>query len=332
MDILGILKSKILLTLTIIVVLFTALIMGCGVSKEEYDRVNAQLSASEARVAGLQNEVKVLEEQYEIAEAELKASEAKVVELQGETRELRIQYEVVDAQLRASETKIAELLNEITGLGEQYEIVGDTPSETAGNIVRYYYETHIYSKYDFFVCSDMALDVWNMLKAQGINALIQIGNVETGAGDIAEADHAWVLAEISSGQYLALETTGGYVVRDNPLYYRGWSFDNPREYKRFVELMKEYNVRVRIIKQLEEAFEASKSAGMEVKTELDILTEEVSEMSVLNPQLCSKIAKLIEKAEEYGEYVGRCDQLNELTTQQGQELENIVSEMQGLTD
>ena len=131
---------------------------------------------------------------------------------------------------------------------------------------------------------------------------------------------------------MALETTGGYVVKDNPLYYRGWSFDNPREYKRYVELMKEYNIRVRIIKQFKEAFEASQSAGMKVKIELNILTSEVSEMSVLDPQLGSKMAKLIEKAEEYGEYIGRCDQLNELMTQQGQEMENMVSEMQGLTN
>jgi len=176
-------KSTALLISTMVIALVSCLFVGCGVPQEEYDKVNAQL----------------------------RASQAQIVELQSEIGELK----------------------------EQYEIVGETPIETAENIVKWYHETHIYTKYDFFVCSDMALDVWNMLKAQGIDALIQIGNVETGAENVTEADHAWVLAESSPGQYLALETTAGYLVwrEDNPLYYQGWSFDNPREYKRFVELI-----------------------------------------------------------------------------------------------
>ena len=177
---------KVLLPLSVIAIMLVCLFTGCGVSREKYDSVKSQLSASQAQVIDLQNEI----------------------------RELK----------------------------EQYEIVGETPAETAENIVKRYCETHIYTKYDFFVCSDMALDVWNMLKTQDIKALIQIGNVDIGVESIAEANHAWVLAECYPGQYLALETTGGYIVKDDPLYYRGWSFDNPREYKRFVELMKEYNI------------------------------------------------------------------------------------------
>lgn len=215
---------------------------------------------------------------------------------------------------------------------EEYELVGETPTDTAINIVKRYHETHIYSKHDFFVCSDMALDVWNMLKAQGINSLIQIGNVKTRAKDITETDHAWVLAETSPGHYLALETTGGYAVRDNPLYYEGWSFDNPREYKRFVELKQEYDIRVSIIKQLGETFEVSRNTALEAHAQLLKLNNEVSGLSVLDPSLSSKIAELIKKTEEYGEYVGRCDQLNELISQQQQELENIVSEMKGLVE
>ena len=216
----------------------------------------------------------------------------------------------------------------------QDELVGETPTDTAINIVKHYHETHIYSEYDFFVCSDMALDVWNMLKAQGINALIQIGNVETGAKDITEVTHAWVLAETSPGCYLALETTGGYVVSGeaNLLYYQGWPFDNPKEYKRFVELRYEYNIRVKIIEQLAQAFEAARKAGLEATNEYTELTNEVSGMSVLDPLLSSKIAEVVLKAKECGEYIGRCDQLNELVDDQQQKLENVVSEMRGLTD
>jgi len=220
------------------------------------------------------------------------------------------------------------------GCGVSPELLEKTSTETTINIVEHYHQTHIYSEYDFFVCSDMALDVWDMLKAQGINALIQIGNVETGAKDITEADHAWVLAETSPGQYLALETTAGYAVleEDNPLYYRGWPFDNPREYKRFVELRHEYNFRVSLIKQLGEAYEVSRDAWSEAANEYAELTNEVSGMSILDPLLSSKIAEVVLRAKECGEYIGRCDQLNELINEQQHELECIVSEMKGLID
>lgn len=270
-------KAKVVLILTITAVLLSCLFVGCGVSQKEYDKVNAQL----------------------------KASQTQVVELQDEIKELK----------------------------ERYEIVGETPADTAVNIVEHYHQTHIYSKYDFFVCSDMALDVWDMLKAQGISALIEIGNVKTGAKDITEANHAWVLAEVSPGHYLALETTAGYAVweEDNPLYYQGWLFDNPREYKRFVELRHEYDIRVVVIKRLADTFEASRSAGLEAANEYTKLANEVSGMSILDPLLSSKIAKVVLKATECGEYIGRCDQLTELINEQQHELENIAYEMKGLT-
>ena len=52
---------------------------------------------------------------------------------------------------------------------------------------------------------------------------------------LAEADHAWVLADVSQGKWLALETTAGRVVllQENPRYYRGWSFESPKQYKEF---------------------------------------------------------------------------------------------------
>ena len=269
-------KSKFVLILTIIAVLLSCLFAGCGISQEEYDRVSAQLTASQAQVVELQNEI----------------------------RELK----------------------------EQYEIVGETPAETAENIVKRYHETHIYSKHDFFVCSDMAIDVWNMLKAQEIDALIQIGNVKTPAKDITDVDHAWVLAEVTLGHYLALETTSGYVVYkdDNELYYKGWAFDNPKEYKRFVELKQEYNIRTELAKQMWETFEATRQTMLEVGAEYTDLANQVEGMPMNDPSLGAKLVELVLIAKELGELVGRCDQLTELINEQTQELENIVSEMKGL--
>jgi len=318
-------KKRVLVGLALILPLLSAI--SCGVPQEEYNKLSSDLAVAQTQIQSLQNDLSAKKYELSMKESELVTARTEISSLEDD-------LSAKERELATAQTQIAQLRSDTSLLKEQYELVGETPAETAENIVKHYHETHIYSEYDFFVCSDMALDVWNMLKAQGINALIQIRNGDTGAEDITEVDHAWVLAEASPGRYLALETTGGYTVweKDNPLYYRGWPFDNPREYKRFVELRYEYNIRVGIIKQLEEAFEASRRAGLEAEAQLIKLGNEVSGMSVLDPTLFSKLEGLLLKANEYGKYIGRCDQLNELISQQGRELENIVSEMRGLTD
>ena len=102
-------------------------------------------------------------------------------------------------------------------------------------IVSDYHKSHSYSMEDWFVCADMACDVWNMVKTRGIEAKIQVGDVDRDITSLSEANHAWVLAETSPGECLALETTGGRVVYqwENPRYYWGWSFDNPKKFKEF---------------------------------------------------------------------------------------------------
>jgi hypothetical protein len=111
----------------------------------------------------------------------------------------------------------------------------------ANQIVANYHQSHVYSLTDLYVCADMASDVWDMLKAQGINAKINVGNVDKDITSILDANHAWVMAEVSPNGYLALETTGGYSVQkaDNPRYYFGWSFYNPKQLKEFTQLMQE---------------------------------------------------------------------------------------------
>jgi hypothetical protein len=244
------------------------------------------------------------------------------------------QYDNVKNQLENSQKQVALLQSDIKEFKQKYEIIGETPVETAENIVKRYHETHIYTEYDFFVCADMALDVWDMCKAQGINAIIKVGNIETEAKNITEANHAWVLAETNPGKYLALETTGGYAVwgEDNPLYYQGWSFDNPREYKRFVELKQEYNIRVQLIEQSGKDLESAAQKGLDATSQLSLIASELDMLSILDPLWNSKLGEAIPKIEEMGEYIGRLKQLNELMSQQEQELENIVSEMNDIVD
>ena len=162
------------------------------------------------------------------------------------------QWEMDQAELQAQKAKVAELEAQVGGLKEQATLTGATPAETAEKIVKNYHETHVYSTYDMFICSDMSSEVWNMLKAQGIKAIVVVGNKDTAVNDILQSNHAWVLAEVAPGEYLALETTGGFVVpkSQNALYYRGWSFDSPAELKANNDLVKEYNIRVGIRNQI----------------------------------------------------------------------------------
>jgi len=101
-------------------------------------------------------------------------------------------------------------------------------------IVSDYHKKHTYLGEGIFVCGDMACDVWDMVMTRGINAKIQVGNVERQITSLHEANHAWVLAETSPGCWLALETTAGRVVyqNENERYYQGWSFANPKEFRK----------------------------------------------------------------------------------------------------
>jgi len=273
--------KKLALVLTTAVILFSFLLVGCGggIPPELYDQVAAQLKEVQAQ------------------------AQAEFAELQGEANNLKAQKEAVDAELKAVQAKVAELQGQVSGLKEQYELVGATPAETAEKIVRNYYETHEYSTSDLFICSDMSSEVWNMLKAQGINAKIVVGNKDAAIADILQSNHAWVLAEVAPGEYLALETTGGFVVPEsqNVLYYRGWSFDSPSKLKRNNQLVREYNIRVGIIRDIH---------------------EEVKEVAKEHDQSTNQTAADKLKAVY--------DKLVEVRDQQDAELQNVKSEINGL--
>lgn len=219
-------KIKVLLGLITVVFLLSVFLVGCegGIAQEVYDKVMAQLDDAQAKITEAENKINDLQDKKVAAEAEFQSAQA----------------------------RINELVDQISGLVEQYELTGATKAETAEKIVKYYHDTHVYSTYDLFVCSDMASEVWNMLKAQGIEAKIVVGNKDTAIGNILDSDHAWVLAEVAPEEELALETTGGFVVTksENPLYYRGWYFDSPAKLKSHNQLVREYNIRIGIRNQI----------------------------------------------------------------------------------
>jgi len=228
--------KKLTLVIITVVILVSFLLVGCGggISQELYEGVVDQLTKAKEQVAKLQDEAKEFQD------------EAKA--FQEEAQTWQKEKEDFAAEIKEAQAKVTQLEAQFSGLKEQYELVGATPAETAEKIVRYYHETHVYSAYDLFVCSDMASEVWNMLKAQGIDAVIMVGNKDKIITDILQSNHAWVLADVAPGEKLALETTAGQVVQksENALYYRGWSFKSPRELKSHNELVREYNLRVGI--------------------------------------------------------------------------------------
>jgi outer membrane murein-binding lipoprotein Lpp len=222
-------KKRILfIFITAIILLLPTFFSSCqsgGISQGKYDELNNSYQSALAQIETLNNQVSSLNSQVD---ADNDAIQAK------------------DDKLAYYESRVADLESQVNALKAEYELAGATPAETAANIVSYYHDTHVYSKYDLFVCSDMAAEVWNMLKAIGIDSIIVVGNVDNAVSDILDSNHAWVLAEVDPGQYLALETTGGFTVpaSENPLYYHGWSFDSPADLKSYNDLVQEYNIRI----------------------------------------------------------------------------------------
>jgi hypothetical protein len=159
---------------------------------------------------------------------------------------LQTQLTKAQADKAAAQTSLQAAEAQIAALKAQYEFTGGTLADIAKRLVANYHATHVYSITDYFICGDMASEVWNMLKAQGISSVIVIGNVDNAIGDILQSNHAWVLATVDNGDKLALETTAGvaYKKAEKPLYYHGWTFNSPTDLKAINELKREYNVRV----------------------------------------------------------------------------------------
>jgi hypothetical protein len=224
-------KRSLLLSLITITIVFSIILPSCqpsGVPQAQYNQLLAQFNDIQAKLAQAQSDLTKAQADKAAADARLQNAQAQIAALQGQV--------------------------------SQSSLTGATPAETAVKIVKNYHDTHVYSAYDLFVCSDMASEVWNMLKAQSISAVVVVGNKDAAITDILQSNHAWVLASV--GSWLALETTGGFAVKktENPLYYRGWAFSSPADLKANNDLRKEYNVRVEFRNQLNT--EANKAAAL----------------------------------------------------------------------
>jgi len=115
-------------------------------------------------------------------------------------------------------------------------------------IAAMYHASHSYTTEGGFVCLDMAIDVWNQLKTNGIEAKIMGGNIRENITAWSyrqlamEGNHAWVVATLGPDEKVAIETTAGKVIRQGSSeaapYFKGIAFDSPAEVKRFELLRK----------------------------------------------------------------------------------------------
>ncbi|KFO67517.1 hypothetical protein ER57_10350 [Smithella sp. SCADC] len=92
----------------------------------------------------------------------------------------------------------------------------------------------------------MAIDVWNQLRTNGIEAKIRGGNIKENVTTwnyrqlARENNHVWVAAKLSPTEKVAIETTAGTVIKpgmaNSSAYFKGIEFDTPGEIKRFDSL------------------------------------------------------------------------------------------------
>lgn len=136
--------------------------------------------------------------------------------------------------------KISDLqASDSTTTSSSYSYKENSNLEKCEEIAQNYYETHTYVDGDIFDCDNMAMDVWNLIESQGINAQIAVGNVDMSDESLEDMNHAWVLAEVAPQSWVAIECTGGYVTYDEE-YYSGWFFDNPKNYQSFLDLYNDW--------------------------------------------------------------------------------------------
>lgn|GEM_PF-1040995 len=182
------------------------------------------------------------------------------------------------------------------------ESPADKNLRTLRSILKEYYSTHTYNQSDFFVCADMALDVWNMVRTKGMQAKIAAGNIENSSVKINEYNHAWVLAEYSSGSWIALETTTGYLVPNNSAYYKGVFFGTPRDFKTYINLMQDYNDEVYRISNMTRSYNEKVAL---YNPEVDLLN---SRLSIYNSQY-------VDRDLSYEEYVAGLALKNQIDSQ-----------------
>ncbi len=120
--------------------------------------------------------------------------------------------------------------------------------EICADVVAKFVASHKYIPGEF-VCVEFASGVWYELMQKGILAKVRVGGKDMNS----IANHAWVMAEVSPGTWLAIEPQSGIVYPEKDArYYQGFDFSDDyavRRHNRLVherlEALKLYNEAVK---------------------------------------------------------------------------------------
>lgn len=97
-------------------------------------------------------------------------------------------------------------------------------------LVRNYYDSHQYYE-DIYDCDQMASDLWDQARANGLEARLVLGNYMKNVNSPMDIDHAWVIVMTSNDEWLAADPTSGTLqfFTSSPRYYHGIVMNNPAE-------------------------------------------------------------------------------------------------------
>ncbi|MEI7639336.1 MAG: hypothetical protein WCJ37_18630 [Syntrophus sp. (in: bacteria)] len=163
-----------------------------------------------------------------------------------------------------------------------------------------FHKTHTYMLEDRFACLDMAINIWNQLMTNGIEAKIMGGTLKEDIMTwsyrllVMNSDHAWVVAKISPTDKVAIETTSGIVIKpgmkNSSLYFKGIEFDNPAQVKEFE------NLRTRLV-MCKEAHELVEDWNKNIAGEKRATVELIEKKSKTEQRLqdCANVINALDK-------------------------------------
>lgn len=96
--------------------------------------------------------------------------------------------------------------------------------DLAKSIVATYNASHVYIE-DVYDCDEMSYDLWDQAKAKGLDVEIMLGNPRADY-EVTGIIHAWVVVDVESNQWIALESTNGKI-NTSYNYMRGRMFNDP---------------------------------------------------------------------------------------------------------
>jgi archaellum component FlaC len=128
-----------ILSVLLVIILFSVLSCAPAVSQQEYDRVNNELSAIQSQLASLQGKLteaeslqgenEELSERYDMLKAERETIQTQYEELSTEYEELNKQLDIVKSEFETMQAKYEGLIAEYEELSKQYDILLEEPAE-----------------------------------------------------------------------------------------------------------------------------------------------------------------------------------------------------------